>query len=173
MIAYPPQKRPSIREQFSAWLEHMKTVPDRMKESVESLVCPHCGEALTVRWARNSERWQTYHPLTRLWCEWSGASWWGDTREEAIENFRAEGTLVNGSLGNRENVLSGVSPGAHDVKTRATAEPAIPSQTRDDGNAVPTPVGAATLQGWEFSAEGMSEEDVNALLQINSASHKE
>lgn len=166
MIAYPPQKRPTIKEQFEAWKAVMETTPDPTGEHVAShLRCPVCGDALAIRWGRNAECWMVYHLLSA--CESGGATWRGDTREEAITEFQNFSGSVEGHAARVSPAVAeglGLTPQSHPQGIFQ----GVPLKDRSGNQAPPAeispPLGAATFQGMEFSAEGLDEEQVNSLL---------
>jgi len=123
MIAAPPQKSPSIRERYLAFVEHMNTVPDLMLEHLRGsgLICPRW---MTVRRGRRSERWMVFHPA----CDdMGGFAWWGDTREEAIAEFQAFSSSCSSTP-----VLEGISSESPELDKKKEA------------------AGAATFHGMEF-----------------------
>lgn len=124
-----------------------------------SLACPKCGDEILVRWARNSEKWQAYHPL-RHWCENSGFGWYGATREEAIAEFQrfSESEVKSCAKTPEENPVSW-SP-----KPPTNITESKPQRLASKPAPKVPPSGAATFQGMAFSAEGLSDEAVNALL---------
>lgn len=138
--------RANFTPHLERWLAEIKAAPE--PEGCEQVTCPACGDALIIRWGRNSEKWMVLHALT-AWCDLRGSAWYGATRAEAIENFRKEG----------DELCSRSAP--------SVERPTAPVNVVASDAAPPfDPKGAATLQGWEFSAEGADEEEINKLLAM-------